>query len=68
MTMATEVGPASPWLTKAEAAAYMRVEPRTIDRWVRAGRLTRHRVQGVQSVRFARAELDALVQPAGPED
>ena len=68
MTMAAQEVAPSPWLTKAEAAAYMRVEPRTIDRWVRAGRLTRHKVEGLQSVRFARGELDALVQPETTTD
>ena len=59
-----------PWLTKAEAADRMRVTERTLDRWAEAGRLTRYRVEGIQSVRFARAELDALIvaEPAaGPE-
>jgi hypothetical protein len=35
---------------------------------VRAGKLTRHKVAGIQSVRFARAELDELVQPETPTD
>jgi excisionase family DNA binding protein len=63
MTMAAQETTPSPWLTKAEAAEYMRVDPRTIDRWAATGRLTKHRVAGVQSVRFSRDELDRLVQP-----
>jgi len=63
MTMAAQEVAPSPWLTKAEAADYMRVDARTIDRWASAGRITKHRVAGIQSVRFSRAELDALVQP-----
>lgn len=55
----------SPWLTKAEAAAYMRVVPRTIDRWVESGRITRYRV-GTQ-VRFKRAELEQLPHADAPE-
>jgi len=54
----------SPWLTHAEAAAYLRVHPRTISRWADAGRLTKRQIDGLRSVRFARAELDALVVPA----
>lgn len=57
----------SPWLTKAEAAEYMRCDTRTIDRWTEAGKLTRHRVEGLRSVRFARAELDSLVVPERTE-
>lgn len=56
----------SPNMTKAEAAAYMRVTPRTIDRWAAAGRIKRYRVGASQSVRFKRAELDALVIPEEP--
>jgi excisionase family DNA binding protein len=56
----------SPWLTKAEAGELMRVSPRTIDAWAEAGRITRHRVAGLQSVRFARAELEALLVPEEP--
>jgi excisionase family DNA binding protein len=59
--------PESPFLTKAEAAAYMRVSPRTIDRWAAAGRIQRYRVGTSQSLRFKRAELDALVVPDEPE-
>jgi excisionase family DNA binding protein len=64
----TETTP-SPWLTKAEAAEYMRCSPRTIDAWANAGRITRHRVAGLQSVRFRRDELDSLAEPvpAGTE-
>ncbi len=57
----------SPNMTKAEAAAYMRVSPRTIDRWAAAGRIKRYRVGTSQAVRFKRAELDALVVPDEPE-
>lgn len=53
----------SPWLTRAEAAERLRVSPKTIDRWTREGRLTKHKVGDLQSVRFAAAEVDKLVQP-----
>jgi excisionase family DNA binding protein len=51
----------SPWMTRAEAAAYLRVGERTIDRYAEASKLTKHRVEGVQSVRFARSEVEGLV-------
>lgn len=57
----TETMADSPWMTRAEAAAYLRVVERTIDRYAEAGRLKRHRVEGLQSVRFSRAEVVALV-------
>ncbi len=52
------------WFTKDEAAAHVRVRPRTIDRWANEGRITRYKVDGMQSVRFARDELDQLIQPS----
>jgi excisionase family DNA binding protein len=57
----------SPWLTRAEAATRARVNARTIDRWADEGRLTRHKADGLQSVRFRREELDALFTPEVPE-
>jgi excisionase family DNA binding protein len=53
----------SPWLTRQEAAERARVDVRTIDRWAREGRITRHKVEGLQSVRFTVAEIDALIVP-----
>jgi excisionase family DNA binding protein len=55
----------SPWMTRAEAAAYLRVGERTIDRYAEGEKpkLRKHRVEGVQSVRFKRAEVEALVSP-----
>lgn len=52
------------WLTKNEAAALLRVQPRTIDRWAAEGMITKYRIEGIQSVRFDRDELASLVQPA----
>lgn len=49
--------------TKAEAAEYLSVSQGTLDRWVRDGKLTRHKIQGTESVRFLTEELDALVVP-----
>lgn len=49
------------WLTKVEAARYLRTSPSTLDRWVRDNNLTRYKVNGTQAVRFKRADLDALM-------
>lgn len=56
----------SPWMTKAEVAAYHRVGERTVDRWSTEpdARLTRFRIDDLQSVRFSRQEVEALVVPA----
>lgn len=51
------------WMTKPEAAKHLRVSTATIDRYVRRGLLTRHKLAGTQSARFRKDELDALVEP-----
>lgn len=51
------------WMTRAEAAQYMGVTEHTIDNWRRQGKLTKHTIKGLQSVRYALEELDALVVP-----
>lgn len=61
--------PMSPWLTRAEAASYLRISTATVDRLASSGKITRHRIAGVpaggnRSVRFRREELDALLTPA----
>jgi excisionase family DNA binding protein len=53
----------SPWLTYDEAAAYCKVKLRTFERWVAEGRVVRHKVAGMKSVRFHRDDLDALMKP-----
>ncbi|MBS9536550.1 helix-turn-helix domain-containing protein [Micrococcus luteus] len=51
------------WLTRAEAAEHARASVRTIDRWIRAGRVPVHRVG--RSIRIDRAALDALITSGG---
>lgn len=51
------------YFTRHEAAAYLRVSVRTIDRYADDGKLPAFRIKGIQSVRFKRADLDALVVP-----
>jgi len=47
-------------MTRQEAAEYMGVSPRTIDRWVTEHRLTRYKLDDTRSTRFAVEELDAM--------
>lgn len=51
------------WLTRQEAADRLNVGPRTVDRYARLGKLTKHKLRGTQSVRFAADEVDALAVP-----
>lgn len=55
--------PESPWMTRSEAATYLRVSPATVDRWARESRLRAYKVAGTQSVRFSVAEIEALIVP-----
>jgi excisionase family DNA binding protein len=55
-------------LTPAEVGALFRVDPRTVTRWAKAGKLTRIMTPGGHS-RFRRAEVMALLggeKPGGP--
>lgn len=54
------------WLTRKEAAEHMRVSERTIDRWADDDLLQEYKVGGLQSTRFKRADLDAMVKPVEP--
>lgn len=51
------------WLTVEEAADRLRVSTATVRRWIRHGKLTKHTVAGLQSVRIRRSEVDALIRP-----
>lgn len=51
-------------LTPAEVAAIFRVEPRTVNGWAKAGRLSRVLTPGGYS-RFRESEVRALLQPEG---
>lgn len=52
-------------MTREEAAEFLRVHPRTIDTYVRDGRLPRHRIVGTRSPRFRIEDVRALVVPNG---
>jgi len=50
----------SEWLTGAEAAAYLKVKPRSLLLWVRQGKIQAYALSGVKKRvwRFRRADLD----------
>jgi excisionase family DNA binding protein len=50
----------SQWLTANEAAAYLRIEPRTILLWARTGKIKAYQLSGTQRVtwRFLQTDLD----------
>jgi excisionase family DNA binding protein len=56
--------PTSQWLTSNEAAAYLKVAPRTLLAWARQGRLKGHILSGIhrQTWRFRQADLDACLK------
>jgi len=60
------------WLTSTEAAAYLKVRPRTLLLWVRQGKIRGYRLSGtIRHVwRFRREDLDATItrSSAGPAD
>jgi excisionase family DNA binding protein len=53
----------SEWLTATEAAAYLKVRPRTILQWAKDGKIRGHRLSGCKRItwRFLRADLDATL-------
>jgi excisionase family DNA binding protein len=55
------------WMTRAEAAKYLRVSLPTLDRHAAAGRITKYKAPGGRAVRFLREELDGLLAPQ-PKD
>lgn len=53
----------SQWLTASEAAAYLRIKPRTVLAWAKAGKIPAHPLSGSKRVtfRFLQSELDAML-------
>lgn len=49
-----------PWLTRKEAADYIRATTKTIDRLTKVKLLKRKKLKGMRIWRISRAELDAL--------
>ncbi len=58
--------PQSEWLTAAEAAAYLKVKPRSLLLWVRQGKIKAHALSGTKRRiwRFRREDLDASFRSA----
>jgi excisionase family DNA binding protein len=55
--------PAYTWLTATEAAAYLRVKPRSLLLWVRQGKLQAYALSGTRRRvwRFRKADLDGAL-------
>ena len=54
---------AQEWLTATEAAAHLKVKPRTILQWAKEGKIRGHVLSGTKRCtwRFLRSELDAIL-------
>src|SRR5918996_6296357 len=66
VTMATRTQDAEPLLTPAEVAAMFRVDPKTVTRWAKAGKLTSIRTLGGHR-RYREAEVRALLTGQIPQ-
>jgi excisionase family DNA binding protein len=55
--------PQSDWLTVAEAAAYLKVKPRSLLLWVRQGKVRAYAITGTQRRvwRFLKEDIDAAL-------
>jgi len=53
------------WLTSTEAGRHLKVSPRTVVQWAKAGKIPGHRLSGSKRItwRFLRSELDATMLP-----
>jgi len=51
------------YLSRLEAAAFLRVHPRTLVDYVHRGLLTRHYPRGARAVRYSLEELRAFTYP-----
>lgn len=56
------------WLTSHEAAAYLKVNARTLVEWARAGKVPGHRLSGARrhTWRLLQSELDAMLTADTP--
>ena len=53
------------WMTVKEACAYLKVDRRTLYRYMEMGKLLYHQLGGVGSRRFRKEDLDAFVVRGG---
>jgi excisionase family DNA binding protein len=63
----------SEWLTAREAAAHLKIAPRTIVQWAKEGKVLGYRLSGCKRItwRFRREQLDSVMlsgPSAGPAD
>ena len=61
------VDESDPLLTPAEVAAIFRVDPRTVGRWARAGRISRISTPGGHG-RFRESEIRTLIEGGNDGD
>lgn len=56
------------WMTTAEAAAYLKIEPRTLLKWVREGSIRAYSLHGTKrrTWRFREVDLNAAMGIAPP--
>jgi len=56
---------AEKWMTANEAAEYLRIEPRTVLAWARAGKIKAYALSGTKRKirRFLLADLDSIMLP-----
>jgi len=57
-------GMASPWMTRNEAAAFLKVDPSTINKLVGRGKLQKYELSDTGTPRFNREDIEALIQKA----
>lgn len=50
------------WYTRDEAAEYLRMDPRSLDRYIKDGHLKVHRAAGIGNPRINKVDLDSLMQ------
>lgn len=66
MSVPTATQPPPPLMTAKEVAQLCGVDPKTVQRWGRNGKLTTRRTPGGGGVRFFRAEVCALMGLTAP--
>jgi excisionase family DNA binding protein len=59
----------TPWFTTSEAAAYLKINRRTLLEWVRQGKVKGYRLSGVirHVWRFRKSDLDAMLCPSSAD-
>ena len=64
--MRSDIQPDSPLLTPAEVAALFRVDPKTVTRWAKAGKLSSIRTLGGHR-RYRESEIRELIEVSTQE-